>query len=92
MARDVFITSLGKFLPGEPISNDQMEEYLGKVRGRPSRARSRVLSQNGITQRYYAIDKEQRSLFRNWELAVNAIKDALARSERELYQPAGHAQ
>jgi len=80
MARDVFITSLGKFLPGEPISNEQMEEYLGKVRGRPSRARSRVLSQNGITQRYYAIDKEQRSRFRNWELAVNAIKDALARS------------
>jgi 3-oxoacyl-[acyl-carrier-protein] synthase-3 len=80
MARDVFITSLGKFLPGEPISNDQMEEYLGKVRGRPSRARSRVLSQNGITQRYYAIDKEQRSRFRNWELAVNAIQDALARS------------
>ncbi|HEX8702416.1 MAG TPA: 3-oxoacyl-[acyl-carrier-protein] synthase III C-terminal domain-containing protein, partial [Myxococcaceae bacterium] len=80
MARDVFITSLGKFLPGEPISNDQMEEYLGKVRGRPSRARSRVLSQNGITQRYYAIDKEQRSRFRNWELAVNAIKDALGRS------------
>jgi len=80
MARDVFITSLGKFLPGEPISNDQMEDYLGKVRGRPSRARSRVLSQNGITHRYYAIDKEQRSRFRNWELAVNAIKDALARS------------
>jgi 3-oxoacyl-[acyl-carrier-protein] synthase-3 len=80
MSRDVFITGLGKFLPGEPISNEQIEDYLGKVRGRPSRARSRVLSQNGITQRYYALDREQRSLFRNWDLAVNAIKDALSRS------------
>ncbi|HYH94697.1 3-oxoacyl-[acyl-carrier-protein] synthase III C-terminal domain-containing protein [Hyalangium sp.] len=80
MSRDVYITSLGKFLPGEPISNEQLEDYLGKVRGRPSRARSRVLSQNGITQRYYAIDREQRSSFRNWDLAVNAIKDALSRS------------
>ncbi|MDY7226437.1 3-oxoacyl-[acyl-carrier-protein] synthase III C-terminal domain-containing protein [Hyalangium rubrum] len=80
MSRDVFITSLGKFLPGEPISNEQMEEYLGKVRGRPSRARSRVLSQNGIKSRYYAIDREQRSRYRNWDLAVNAIQDALSRS------------
>lgn len=80
MSRDVFITSLGKFLPGEPISNDQLEDYLGKVRGRPSRARSRVLSQNGITQRYYAMDREQRSRLRNWDMAVHAIQDALARS------------
>jgi 3-oxoacyl-[acyl-carrier-protein] synthase-3 len=80
MSRDVYITSLGKFLPGEPISNEQMEEYLGKVQGRPSRARSRVLSQNGITQRYYAIDREQRSRLRNWDMAVHAIQDALSRS------------
>ncbi len=80
MARDVFITSLGKYLPGEPISNEQMEEYLGKVRGRPSRARSRVLSQNGITRRHYAIDREQRSSLRNWDMAVHAIQDALSRS------------
>ncbi|MDC0709115.1 3-oxoacyl-[acyl-carrier-protein] synthase III C-terminal domain-containing protein [Stigmatella sp. ncwal1] len=80
MPQDVFITALGKFLPGEPISNDQLEDYLGKVRGKPSRARSRVLSQNGILRRHYAIDREQRSRFRNWELAVNAIRDALGRS------------
>ncbi|WP_246137465.1 3-oxoacyl-[acyl-carrier-protein] synthase III C-terminal domain-containing protein [Myxococcus llanfairpwllgwyngyllgogerychwyrndrobwllllantysiliogogogochensis] len=84
MPHDAFITSLGKFLPGEPISNEQMEDYLGKVRGRPSRARARVLSQNGITQRHYAIDREQRSLFRNWDLAVHAIHDALSRSPISL--------
>ncbi|MCP3057641.1 iron-containing redox enzyme family protein [Myxococcus sp. K38C18041901] len=80
MAHDVFITSLGKFLPGEPITNEQMEDYLGRVRGKPSRARARVLSQNGITQRHYAIDREQRTVLRNWDLAVNAIQDALSRS------------
>ena len=80
MSKDVFITGLGKFLPGNPISNDQIEDYLGKVRGKPSRARSRVLSQNGITQRHFAIDRNQRSLFRNWDLAVRAIHDALEHS------------
>ena len=29
--KDVYITSLGKFLPGNPISNDEMEDYLGLV-------------------------------------------------------------
>ncbi|RKH33925.1 StlD/DarB family beta-ketosynthase [Corallococcus praedator] len=86
MAHDVFITSLGKFLPGEPISNDAMEDYLGRVRGSPSRARSRVLSQNGITWRHYAIDREQKTLFRNWDLAVNAIHDALSRSPITLQE------
>ncbi|WP_141325588.1 hypothetical protein [Myxococcus sp. AB025B] len=80
MAHDVFITSLGKFLPGEPIPNDQMEDDLGKVRGKPSRARARVLAQNGITQRHYAIDREQRTVLCNWDLAVNAVQDALSRS------------
>ncbi|EAU65208.1 StlD/DarB family beta-ketosynthase [Stigmatella aurantiaca] len=80
MPQDVFITALGKFLPGDPIPNEQIEDYLGKVRGKPSRARSRVLAQNGITQRHYALDREQRTRFRNWELAVHAIQDALGRS------------
>ena len=34
-----YITSMGKFLPGEPIDNESMEEYLGKINGKPSRAR-----------------------------------------------------
>lgn len=80
MSRDVFITGLGKYLPGEPISNEQLEDYLGKVRGRPSRSRSRVLSQNGIQRRHYALDREQRSTHRNWELATHAIQDALTHS------------
>src|SRR6185295_11878113 len=36
MLRDVFITGCGRFLPGEPIANDRMEEHLGHIHGRPS--------------------------------------------------------
>ena len=28
MAEAVYITALGKFLPGPPISNDDVEDYL----------------------------------------------------------------
>ena len=73
---DVYITALGAFLPGEPVGNDDMEEYLGRVHGRPSRARARTLAQNGIQTRHYAIDKQQRTLFRNSQMAALAVKQA----------------
>ncbi len=33
----VYINRLSKFLPNEPVSNDQMEKYLGMVEGTPSK-------------------------------------------------------
>jgi 3-oxoacyl-[acyl-carrier-protein] synthase-3 len=75
-----YLTALGKFLPGPPIGNDEMEDYLGRIHARPSRARARVLRQNGIVSRHYAIDKQQRSLYSNAEMASFAVKDALTRA------------
>jgi 3-oxoacyl-[acyl-carrier-protein] synthase-3 len=78
MTAEVFITALGKFFPGPPIANDEMEAHLGLIHGRPARARARVLAQNGITSRHYALDRQQRTLFRNSEMAANAVRDLLA--------------
>lgn len=52
----VYITDIAAFLPGDPVSNDDMEKILGQVGARPSRARRTVLRSNGITSRHYAID------------------------------------
>jgi 3-oxoacyl-[acyl-carrier-protein] synthase-3 len=79
MATDVFITGLGKFFPGPPIPNDELEAHLGLIHGRPARAKARVLAQNGIATRHYALDRQQRTLFRNSEMAANAVRDLLAR-------------
>jgi 3-oxoacyl-[acyl-carrier-protein] synthase-3 len=84
MNQPVFINALGKFLPGSPVSNDEMEDYLGFVGGKPSRLKSRILKQNGIKTRYYAIDREGKVMFRDFELAANAVRDALQRSEISL--------
>ncbi len=77
----VFITEIGKFLPGEPIENDEMETYLGKVNNRPSRVRSRILKSNGIQQRHYALDREQKTTIGNAQMAAAAARDALSRAE-----------
>ena len=56
MTKPVYITASASFLPNAPVSNDQMEQVLGMIEGTPSRARAIVLRNNGIRQRYYAID------------------------------------
>jgi 3-oxoacyl-[acyl-carrier-protein] synthase-3 len=75
----VYITSVGAFLPNAPVDNAHIEQVLGLVRGAPSRLRERVLEQNGIRSRHYALDECGRTTHLNEELAVLAIRDALAR-------------
>ena len=73
--KNAYITSVGKFLPGEAINNDQMEAYLGQVNSRPSRVRKRILKSNGIRQRYYAIDRKQNTRYSNSQMSANAVRD-----------------
>jgi 3-oxoacyl-[acyl-carrier-protein] synthase-3 len=81
-----FITSLGKFLPGEPVDNDSMEEFLGTIHGKVSRVRKRILKQNGIVSRYYAIDREQRTLYSSAGMAAQAARNAMERAGIDLGQ------
>ena len=78
--KNVFITAMGAYLPNEPIGNEEMEEYLGCINGQKSKAKSRILRQNGIQTRYYALDKQQKSTHSNARLAALAAQNALANS------------
>lgn len=75
---DVFINRLAKFLPNSPVSNDEMEDYLGKIDGRSSKAKGIILRNNQIKTRYYAIDKRTgKSTHTNYQLAAKAIEGLL---------------
>jgi 3-oxoacyl-[acyl-carrier-protein] synthase III len=74
---NVFLNSIGKFLPGDPITNDQMEDYLGKVNGKASKVKARILKSNGIQTRHYAIDRHQQTQYSTSQMAAAAIRDAL---------------
>lgn len=50
-----------------------MESVLGMVDGKPSRARSVVLRNNGIKTRYYAL-KDGKKTHTNTQLAANAVR------------------
>jgi 3-oxoacyl-[acyl-carrier-protein] synthase III len=75
---NVYINSIGKFFPGDAIDNEHMEDYLGKINGKASRVKSRILKSNGILQRYYAIDRHQNPTHRTSEMAALAVQDALS--------------
>lgn len=74
MLQEVFITKLSKFLPNEPIGNEDMESYLGMIDNTPSRARKIVLRSNGIKSRHYVLDKEGNISHNNAELVIEAMK------------------
>lgn len=58
-----------------------MEDFLGgRINGKDSRAKERVLKQNGIKTRHYAINKNQETTHSNAQLAVHAVNNALQKS------------
>lgn len=74
MINEVYITRLARFLPNEPVPNDEMEHYLGMIDGKPSKAKRIILRNNQITSRYYAIDKQGKLTHNNAQLAAEAIR------------------
>ena len=74
MKNDVFITRSAVFFPNLPISNNDVESYLGLINGKPSRVKNIVLRQNGIKTRYYALNTQQEITHTNAEIAVNSIR------------------
>ena len=72
---EVYINDIAAFLPNEPVSNDDIEQVLGKVHDIPSRVKNRVLKNNGIEKRYYAIDRKTGKLnYTNARLTAEAIR------------------
>lgn len=74
---EVFVTSTGAFLPGPPISNDDMEDLLGLVEGKKSRLKNRILKANGIKTRHYAIDRDHNTTHTNVDMGVAAALECM---------------
>ncbi len=75
--KNVFLNSVGSFLPGPAVSNEEMDSYIGSINAQSSRIKRRILAENGIINRHYGIDKEGRTVFSSADLAIKAIESAL---------------
>jgi 3-oxoacyl-[acyl-carrier-protein] synthase III len=84
---NIYITKTSHFLPNEPVSNDEMEEYLGEICHHSSRAKRIVLRNNRIVNRHYALTKSGQVTHTNPQLTLESIKlllEYLPASELEL--------
>lgn len=71
----VFINGWSAYLPNAAVENEQMEDVLGFVDDRKSKARRIVLKSNGIKKRHYALDPITRKpTHTNSELCSLAIR------------------
>lgn len=71
---EVYITNTAAFFPNNPVSNDEMEDYLGYINDAPSRSKAIVLRNNGIKNRFYALTKEGKPTHTNAEMTAEAVR------------------
>ncbi len=77
---NAFITALSSFLPGEAVDNSNIDRYLGDIDRISSKTKRMVLANNGIEQRYYAIDPQTgEATHNNAQLAAEAVRGLAAR-------------
>jgi 3-oxoacyl-[acyl-carrier-protein] synthase-3 len=75
MTIEVFLTRTAAFLPFSAVGNEDIEEVLGRIGGKASRARRLILRSNGIQSRHYAIDRATgRLAMSNAQLTAAAIR------------------
>jgi 3-oxoacyl-[acyl-carrier-protein] synthase-3 len=73
--KEVYITNSSLFLPNQPVTNDEMEDYLGYINNNPSKSKKIVLRNNGIQTRYYALNKGGMPTHTNAEMAALAVRE-----------------
>ena len=72
---EVYINDIAAYLPNDPVDNDRIEEIVGRIHSLPSRIKRRILNNNKIERRYYAIDPATGALTHtNAQLTAEAIK------------------
>ena len=84
--RSVYLNATGTFLPGEPIENGDIDRYIAPLDARSQRIKRRILADNGIHTRHYAIDEAGRTTHSAARMASEAVRACLRQSEIDLSQ------
>ena len=75
-----YITATGRYLPGDPVTNNEIEDYIGKAGRASADLKDLILANCGIKTRHYAIDKSQQTVISNAGMAAGAVRHAAERA------------
>ena len=81
---EVYIVNTSSYFPNDPVSNEEMEEYLGFINEKPSKSRRIVLRNNGIKNRYYALTRDGKVTHTNAQITAEAVKAVTGNTESGL--------
>lgn len=81
---NVYIEAASYYLPGEPIDNEEMDNYIAPINRLSNRIKNKILSENGILCRHYAIDAEGNTHTSHVQMAARAIKQCLQDAQASL--------
>ena len=81
---EVYIIKSATYFPNNPVTNEEMEEYLGLIANNPSKSRRIVLRNNGIKNRFYALTKQGKSTHTNAEMTAQSIRKMLDNDEKQI--------
>lgn len=81
---NVYLHAAGMFLPGAPVDNTAMDAFVAPLNRISARIKRRILSENGIQTRHYAIDSEGRTVHSNAQMAAGAIAATLEQAGQTL--------
>jgi 3-oxoacyl-[acyl-carrier-protein] synthase III len=79
--RPVYVTASAQCLPGKPIGNDEMADYIGRLSLEAERFGRLTLRQNRIRHRHYAIRPDGGSDWTVAKLAGAAVRNLLDAAE-----------
>ena len=79
-----WIQGTGRFLPGAPVDNDGMDAYIAPLSRLSTRIKRRILGENGIQTRHYAIDADGATVHSCAAMAAGAIHDCLTGTRTTL--------
>ncbi|MBL8271028.1 3-oxoacyl-[acyl-carrier-protein] synthase III C-terminal domain-containing protein [Steroidobacter sp.] len=73
----VFVTATGSFLPGQPVANDDIDRFIAPLNATSARIKRRILAENGIVTRHYAIDDAGATVHSTTQMAAAAINNCI---------------
>jgi len=77
----VYLTKTSVFLPGNPVDNNEMDQYIGSINKISGRIKNRILAENGIQSRHYAIDEKGQSLHSVTSMGAQVAKALIENNE-----------
>ena len=82
--QNVYIDAAAYYLPGDPIDNQTMDDYIAPINRLSGRIKQKILAENGILTRHYAIDKDGNTHTTHVQMAARAIEKCLSDAQASL--------